>query len=88
MYSHVQLGRHEEVIQLCVQSLEAAEKNSPLLGANGQSSNLEAAEPLKQYYFRIWRYRLIFKSNFHLGKLEDALDFLEHQEQWRSLVTR
>lgn len=82
------LGRHEEVIELCVQSLEAAEKNSPLLGANGQSSNLEAAEPLKQYYFRIWRYRLIFKSNFHLGKLEDALDFLENQEQWRSLVTK
>ena len=76
------------MIQLCMQSFEAAEKNSPLSGANGQLSSLETDEPLKKYYYRIWRYRLIFKSNFHLGKLEEALDFLDKQEQWRSMVTK
>lgn len=82
------LRRYEEVIQLCGQTLEAAEKNSPLLGADGQSSYSEASELLKCYSFRIWRYCLIFRSNFYLGKLEEAVDFLEKQECWRSMLAK
>lgn len=84
----MQLRRYEEVIQLCGQTLEAAEKNSPLLGADGQSSYSEASELLKCYSFRIWRYCLIFRSNFYLGKLEEAVDFLEKQECWRSMLAK
>ncbi|KAL2941973.1 DnaJ-like protein subfamily C member 7 [Bienertia sinuspersici] len=82
------LRRYEEVIQLCGQTLEPAEKNSVLLGADDQSSYLEASELLKCYSFRIWRYCLLFKSNFYLGKLEEAVDFLEKQECWRSMVAK
>lgn len=84
------LRRYEEVIRLCGQTMEAAEKNSSLV-VDGQSSSLEASdrsELLKCYSFRIWRYSLIFKSNFYLGKLEEAVDFLEKQEGWRSMVAK
>uniref|UniRef100_A0A803KMA5 J domain-containing protein n=1 Tax=Chenopodium quinoa TaxID=63459 RepID=A0A803KMA5_CHEQI len=82
------LRRYEEVVQLCGQTLETAEKNSPLLGADGQSPCLEASELLESYSFRIWRYCYIFKSNFYLGKLEEAVDFLEKKECWRSMVAK
>ncbi|XP_021751500.1 uncharacterized protein LOC110717168 [Chenopodium quinoa] len=82
------LRRYEEVAQLCGQTLETAEKNSPLLGADGQSPCLEASELLESYSFRIWRYCYIFKSNFYLGKLEEAVDFLEKKECWRSMVAK
>jgi len=86
--SHMQLRRYEEVIHLCKQSLEAAVKNSTSLIADGQSSNLDSSEILKSYYFLIWRYCLISKSYFCLGKLEKALDFLDKQEHWRSMVDK
>ncbi|CAO2837280.1 unnamed protein product [Amaranthus hypochondriacus] len=79
------LRRYEEVIQLCAQTMDAAEKNSPSLVIDGQSSYLEASELLKCYSFRLWRYSFIFKSNFYLGKLEEAIDFLEKQECWKSM---
>ncbi|KAJ8449434.1 hypothetical protein Cgig2_002231 [Carnegiea gigantea] len=82
------LRRYEELILLCEHTLEAAEKNSPLLAANRQSPNMEDSDVLKNYSFRIWRYSLIFKSNFYLGKLEEALNFLEKQEKWRSMVDK
>ncbi|XP_021843285.1 uncharacterized protein [Spinacia oleracea] len=83
------LRRYEEVIQLCGQTLETAEKNSPLLSADGQSLYLEASEQLlKSYSFRIWRCCDMFKSNFYLGKLEEAVEFLGKQECWMSMVAK
>lgn len=73
------------MIQLCAQTMDAAENNSPSLVIDGQSSYLEASELLKCYSFRLWRYSFIFKSNFYLGKLEEAIDFLEKQECWKSM---
>lgn len=85
----MQLRRYEEVIQLCGQTLETAEKNSPLLSADGQSLYLEASEQLlKSYSFRIWRCCDMFKSNFYLGKLEEAVEFLGKQECWMSMVAK
>ena len=84
----MQLRRYEEVIHVCEQSLEAAEKNSTPLIADGQSPNLDPSEMLTSYSFLIWRYCLIFKSNFCLGKLEKALEFLEKQEHWRSMANK
>ena len=84
----MQLRRYEELILLCEHTLEVAEKNSSLLAANRQSPNMEDSDVLKSYSFRIWRYGLIFKSNFYLGKIEEALNFLEKQEKWRSMVDK
>ena len=76
------------MILLCEQTLEVAEKNSTLSCANRQSPNMKDSDFLENYSFRIWRYSLIFKSNFYLGKLEEALNFLGNQEKWRSMVDK
>ncbi|XP_074321258.1 uncharacterized protein LOC141657812 [Silene latifolia] len=81
------LRRYEEVIQLCEETLEAAEKNFSIPGANELLSNMDA-EILENYLFRTWRFGFIFKSNFYLGKLEEALEFLEKQETWNSMVAK
>ncbi|KAE8731617.1 Heat shock protein DnaJ with tetratricopeptide repeat, putative isoform 3 [Hibiscus syriacus] len=82
------LGKYEEVIQLCEQTFDSAEKNSPSLDANGQSASPDSSGFLKDPTFRIWRCHLIFKSYFHLGKLEEAIAFLEKQEELPSTTNR
>ncbi|GMH10318.1 hypothetical protein Nepgr_012159 [Nepenthes gracilis] len=79
------LHRYEEVIQLCQQTLGTAEKNSPLLIDGNQSKNVEASEFLNKFSWQIWRYSIIFKSYFYLGKLEEIVDFLEKQEDLQSI---
>ncbi|KAL9248349.1 hypothetical protein vseg_021681 [Gypsophila vaccaria] len=71
------LRRYEEVIHLCEETLEAAEKNSSISGD---------AELSEKYSFCTWRFGFIFKSNFYMGKLEEALELLEKQEKWSSMV--
>lgn len=78
------LHKYEEVIQLCEQTYDSAEKNSPPL--EGQQANQDDSGFQRDSTFRIWRCRMIFKSYFHLGKLEDAVLFLEKQEKLHSLT--
>ncbi|XP_031272500.1 uncharacterized protein LOC116130971 [Pistacia vera] len=73
------LRKYEEVIQLCEQTFDSAEKNSPTFNADSQLANLDRFEPSKD--FRLWRCRLIFKSYFNLGRLEEAVASLEKQEK-------
>ncbi|XP_076906025.1 uncharacterized protein LOC143561969 [Bidens hawaiensis] len=56
------LGKHKDVIQMCEQTLDSAEKNF-------------ATES------KLWRWNLMSKSYFHLGRLEIALEFIEKHEQ-------
>ncbi|KAJ0797926.1 putative DnaJ domain, tetratricopeptide-like helical domain superfamily [Helianthus annuus] len=58
------LGKHKDVVQLCEQTLDAAEKNF-------------ATESKR------WRWNLMSKSYFHLGRLDIALDIIEKHEQLR-----
>ncbi|XP_022985631.1 uncharacterized protein LOC111483635 isoform X2 [Cucurbita maxima] len=80
------LRRYEEVIQLCEQTLDSAEKNCPSEDIVIQTSNLDASEISKKFYFRIWRCRLTLKSYFLLGKLEEGLASLEMQEEKASTM--
>ncbi|XP_022944582.1 uncharacterized protein LOC111448996 isoform X1 [Cucurbita moschata] len=80
------LRRYEEVIQLCEQTLDSAEKNCPSEDIVSQTSNLDASEISKKFYFRIWRCRLTLKSYFLLGKLEEGLASLEMQEEKASTM--
>ncbi|KAJ0083878.1 hypothetical protein Patl1_29518 [Pistacia atlantica] len=73
------LRKYEEVIQLFEQTFDSTEKNSPTLNADSQLANLDHSEPSKD--FRLWRCRLIFKSYFNLGRLEEAVASLEKQEK-------
>ncbi|XP_030453346.1 uncharacterized protein LOC115674954 [Syzygium oleosum] len=80
------LRRYEEVIQLCEQTLDSAEKNS--LDINDQLADLDGLEYSNRLYFRIWRCRLMFKSYFQLGRLDEGLASLERQEELVSAMNR
>jgi DnaJ family protein C protein 7 len=73
------------VIQLCEQTLCAAEKYFASVGADGQFVDIGCSESENCSFARVWRWHLISKSNFYLGKLEVALDLLEKLEQMRSI---
>ncbi|KAF5203662.1 Tpr repeat-containing thioredoxin ttl4 [Thalictrum thalictroides] len=75
------LRKYEEVIQLCEQSLDSAEKNSPSVIANG-------TESLKNCPARLWRWHLMAKSYFYMGRLEEALGFIEKVEAAASVAKR
>ncbi|XP_039065794.1 uncharacterized protein LOC120211279 [Hibiscus syriacus] len=82
------LGKYEDVIQLCEQTFDSAEKNSSSLDVIGQPANPDSSGFSKDPTFRTWRCHLIFKSYFHLGKLEEAIAFLEKQEEFLSTTNR
>ncbi|GMJ15529.1 tetratricopeptide repeat 16, DNA J protein C31 [Hibiscus trionum] len=82
------LRKYEEVIQLCEQTFDSAEKNSLSFDSNGQMVNLDSSGFSKDSAFRIWRWQMIFKSYFHLGKLEEAIALLEKQEKLQSSTDR
>lgn len=82
------LRKYEEAIQLCEQTFDSAEKNSLSFDINGQLANLDCSGASKDSNFRIWRCRMIVKSYFHLGKLEEAIAFLEKQEELQLATDR
>lgn len=68
------LRKYEEVVQLCEQTLESAERNS-------LSKDKDGSESIKSYPLNHWRWGLVSKSYFYLGRLEEALELLEKREQ-------
>lgn len=68
---------YEEVIQLCEETHDLAERNCVV---DSQLKDVVSSELLKSSPARLWRWRLIAKSYFYLGKLEDALDLLQKHD--------
>ncbi|KAL9260623.1 hypothetical protein AKJ16_DCAP02277 [Drosera capensis] len=56
------------------------------IGCKSKQSGVTKPGGLKLSYFRMWCHRLIFGSYFHLGKLEEGVDYLEKQEDVRSVA--
>ncbi|GFS36949.1 heat shock protein DnaJ with tetratricopeptide repeat-containing protein [Actinidia rufa] len=81
------LQRYAEVIQLCEQTLESAEKNFAVAACDNKLLNADCPN-YNNSSIRLWRWRLMSKSYFHLGRLELALDLLEKQELLRSSEDR
>uniref|UniRef100_A0ACD5TGN9 Uncharacterized protein n=1 Tax=Avena sativa TaxID=4498 RepID=A0ACD5TGN9_AVESA len=73
------LGRYEEVIELCQETVDLAERNSILINANGEP-NKSSASGKAECSVTLWRPYLICKSYFLLGKLDEALDLLKRHE--------
>lgn len=73
------LGKYEELISLCEQSLASAEMNHAAVCAV-DSCDIENSDAQMVLHLRLWRWRLILKSYFCLGRLQAALDFLKKQE--------
>ncbi|KAL6845037.1 hypothetical protein ACP4OV_025210 [Aristida adscensionis] len=76
----ISLRRYEEVIQLCQESANLAERKSALCNTNGEQRNSIDSERA-ECSGRNWRPYLICKSYFLLGRLEEALDFLKKHEE-------
>ncbi|XP_059308955.1 uncharacterized protein LOC132060091 isoform X1 [Lycium ferocissimum] len=76
------LQMYNEVIELCENSLDIAEKNFTSDFANLDDLNSKSSS------VRLWRWHLKSRSHFHLGKLEMALDLIEKQEQMVSVGKR
>ncbi|KFK25519.1 hypothetical protein AALP_AA8G125400 [Arabis alpina] len=66
------LEKYEAAIKLCEQTVDLAGKNS---------LHVDSSDTPKDINFRIWRCRLMLKSYFHMGKLEEAIASLEKQKQ-------
>ncbi|CAL5423178.1 unnamed protein product [Camellia sinensis] len=81
------LQRYEEVIQLCEQTLVFAEKNFAMVTGDNNLVNVDGLE-YKNSSIKLWRWLLISKSYFYLGRLDEALDLLEKQELLRSTEDR
>uniref|UniRef100_A0A7N0ZUR9 J domain-containing protein n=1 Tax=Kalanchoe fedtschenkoi TaxID=63787 RepID=A0A7N0ZUR9_KALFE len=77
------LQKYNKVIQLCQGSLDSAERNSNIAGVTDPIENPNNGLLLGRIYFRLWRCRLMVKSYFFLGKLEEALTLLENNESLR-----
>lgn len=73
------LRRYEEVIELCQQTVDLAERNAVLVNANGEPNNSSVSGKAESSV-TLWRPYLICKSYFLLGKLEEALDLLKRHE--------
>ncbi|WVZ98297.1 hypothetical protein U9M48_043758 [Paspalum notatum var. saurae] len=73
------LRRYEEVIQLCQESVNPAERNSVLFSGSGEPNNSRVSEKT-QFSGRYWRPYLICKAYFLSGKLDEALDLLKKHE--------
>ncbi|VVB14282.1 unnamed protein product [Arabis nemorensis] len=72
------LEKYEAAIKLCEQTVDLAGKNSlPVVSM----ANSDSHDTPKDINFRIWRCRLMLKSYFHMGKLEEAIASLQEQEQ-------
>jgi len=70
----LQLRKYEAAIQLCEQSQHLAEKNFVLENnaANSDSSLCDSYSSVK-----LWRWSLISKCYFRLGRLEASLNVLD-----------
>ncbi|CAM0955799.1 unnamed protein product [Alopecurus aequalis] len=73
------LRRYEEVIELCQETVDLAERNAVLINANGEPNN-SSVSGKAECSVTLWRQYLICKSYFLLGKLEEALDLLKRHE--------
>jgi DnaJ family protein C protein 7 len=74
----LQQRKYEAVVQLCEQSQHLAEKNFPL-SKDAKISNSSMSDSYSSV--KVWRWSLISKCYFHLGKLEASLNVLEKLQQ-------
>ncbi|KAF3582698.1 hypothetical protein DY000_02028472 [Brassica cretica] len=70
------IRRYKEVIELCENTLQTADRNFVSAGPDGIGS--------KHHSLIVWRWNMVSKSHFYLGNLEIALDTLEKLQQMGS----
>ncbi|OWM78929.1 uncharacterized protein LOC116197602 [Punica granatum] len=73
--------KYQEVVQLCDQSLIIAEKNFSTLDTPNGSEDVDDSKCEGKMSVRLWRFLWMAKSNFCLGRLDEALDLLRKVER-------
>lgn len=68
--------------------METAEKNVMLSGTNVQPSKAFETEDFEDIPARLWRWHLMSRANFYLGRLEEALELLKKYDQVKSIVDK
>uniref|UniRef100_A0A2N9FIS3 J domain-containing protein n=1 Tax=Fagus sylvatica TaxID=28930 RepID=A0A2N9FIS3_FAGSY len=81
----IMLRKYEEAIQQCEQSLNFAEKNFASLST---AAKMEGSGCESYSTVRLWRWCLISRCYFHLGRLEAALDLLQKLEKVGSIKNK
>lgn len=74
------LRKYDDVVKLCEQSLKFAEKHFGALGVN-RLSDMVDSKCGGNSAVRLWRFFMMAKSYFCMGRLEEALELLEKIEQ-------
>ncbi|MED6146959.1 hypothetical protein PIB30_117413 [Stylosanthes scabra] len=76
------LQKYDEAIQLCEQSQYLAEKNFDIANSTN-NFNISTSDSYSSV--KLWRWSLISKCYFHLGRLETSLNVLEKLQQVGSI---
>ncbi|XP_068665644.1 uncharacterized protein [Aristolochia californica] len=74
------LRKYEDVVHLCEETMDSAEKNYNTTNSDFPYETVEGSERFKESPAMLWRCHLISKSYFYMGRLEEALDFLQKHE--------
>ncbi|KAJ0978005.1 hypothetical protein J5N97_013479 [Dioscorea zingiberensis] len=82
------MRKYDEVIELCEKTLDLAKKNAFLIVADGKHKDIDTTEGMKGSLLRPWRWHLISKSNFYLGKFDEALELLQKHEQLQPIIEK
>lgn len=85
------LRRYDEAVQLCEQSLPAAERNHGIAVNEQQYQDTYPSEPSQSsenLHLKLWRWRLSAKALYHLGRLDESLNLLgKHEEAMSAMLT-
>lgn len=84
----VKLRNFDEAIQICEQTLEFAEKNAIVTKTDSQSKGTDCSKSMETSHSRFWRWRIISKSYFYLGKLEEANELLKKHEKVQPVIDK
>ncbi|KAL0929017.1 hypothetical protein M5K25_000956 [Dendrobium thyrsiflorum] len=83
----VKLRNFDEAIQICEQTLELAEKNDSITENDCQSKETDCSKSMESHS-SFWRWRIIAKSYFYLGKLEEANELLQKHEKVKPVIDK
>ncbi|KAG0502775.1 hypothetical protein HPP92_002847 [Vanilla planifolia] len=82
------LQNYDEAIEICEQTIELAEKNAFVAEADCQIKDHNYSGFMERSYVRLWRWHIISKSYFYLGKLHEADELLQKCEKVKPVTEK
>ncbi|XP_020275832.1 uncharacterized protein LOC109850267 [Asparagus officinalis] len=81
------MRNYDEVIKLYGKTLDLVEQNSAVTEVASELKNADSSEFMNSPAI-LWRWHMIAKSYFYLGKLEEALELLQKREKLKSAIDK